>query len=129
MERLSVLTWCFLALSMLACGAGWRISLPNHYQLVYANAYEVAIAGPDNAIVVYPSIVEYAVIGDLVTGRADIPRTFPGQPAPQRRASGYFLLNTATGAISDGLSIPQWHAELRRAGIEDEPDLERPSRS
>jgi hypothetical protein len=114
---------------MLACGGGWRTSLPNHYQLVYANAYEVAIARPESSIVVYPSIVEYAVIGDIVTGRADIPRTFPGQPAPQRRASGYFLLNTATGVVSDGLSMPEWHAELRRAGIEDEPDLERPRRS
>lgn len=122
---------CALALLAIitACGGGWSLPLPHHYELVYANAYEIAIAGPEGAIVIPPHIVEYTTLGDIVTGRAEAPLALEGQlRPPERSAPGYFVLDTASGASMDGLSKGAWLVRLRKLGVGEEPELARPTR-
>jgi hypothetical protein len=116
-----------LVLTALACG-DYSVELPNEYELVRFNAFESGIVMPDGTLVVEPTIDEYAVVGDMVLGHAEIPRSLPNQEAPLRTVSGYFFLDTATGQLRDGLERTAWVSELEGKGITDLPELAAPSR-
>lgn len=125
----SFLVRCFLliAMSWIACSGDYAIELPNGYELVRFNGLETGIVAPGGRLVINPTVREYAVLGDLVVGNADVPERLEGQPAPFRTAAGYFVLNTDSGEIADGLTDEAWRAKLAELGIGDEPKLNRPT--
>lgn len=126
MSGRSTLATLVSAAMMLGCG-GYSIDLPNEYRLIRSSAYRAAIADPQNTIVVHPNVVAYAVIGDVVVGRGEVPEVIEGQPDPHRRGPGYFVIDTSTRAVADDLSSEEWIAELKKHGIERAPDLKTPT--
>lgn len=60
----------------------------------------------DGNFVVYPNIVEHRVRGDLVMGRRILAQDNADGSSPFTTGLGYFVLDTSTGQLSQGLQRP-----------------------
>lgn len=124
----SVVVFPFL---LLLCGCflhpDYSIALPNGYELARIWKGAHTIANERNFLVVGLSIQKYAVVDSVVTGyvsdenMADVPEALRGKV-------GYFVLDTATGNLEDGLSEDKWRETLKSHGIMSPPPLKAPSR-
>lgn len=114
-----------VAFAMTAC-SDWAMRLPGEWVLSRwsAGEYVVFKAGEDGRIEnqVGPTVEGYRVFGKVVTGRVG-PSDFPGEhPTP-----GYFVVDTATHRVWQGLDEAAWRERLRQLGIHRPPGLKRPS--
>ncbi len=109
---------------LLGCG-DYSIRLPGGYSLVRVYAGAVLIHHPEKGIVVNAHIDGYKVHGELVIGHvlsAELP------PEKDYSKPGYFILNTKTHEVKEGLDKQTWLNSLRTIGIASEPRLSKPSR-
>jgi hypothetical protein len=107
-----------------ACG-DYSVHLPGNYLLTRIYAGAVLINHPEKGIVVDANVDGYKVLGDHVVGHvtaADL------SPEKEHSKPGYFLLNTKTHEVKQGLDKKAWLESLQKIGINDEPNLSKPSR-
>ena len=120
--------WLVFALSILisvpACG-DYSVSLPGGYSLVRIYAGAVLISHAEKGVVIEANIDGYKVIGGLVVGHV-IAAELPPEKAFSK--PGYFILNTQTHEIKQGLNKKDWLDSLQSLGIHGEPHLGKPSR-
>jgi hypothetical protein len=90
------------------------IVLPNGYEIVRNKASQPIIVKGGGRQVAGP-VGAYVVVRDVVMGVS--------QATPP---SGYFLLETASGEVSTGLSEEDWKARLEQAGVKQVPTLNPP---
>jgi len=109
----------FLALAFLAVGCQAERDLTGGYRLIYMNGCEVRIASQDGNIDLDGSVNSYAVRAPYVTGYAD---TRCIDADSERKAPGYFLIDTRTHTIRQTMSEEERRSELRKIGW-DHPDL------
>lgn len=109
---------------MQGCG-DYSVRLPGSYVLTRIYAGAVLINHPGKGIVVDANIDGYKVLGDHVVGHVA-----PADLSPEKEHSkpGYFLLNTKTHEVKQGLDKKAWLESLKKIGINDEPNLSKPSR-
>jgi hypothetical protein len=104
----------------------FKIELPNGYILFRANATEIYIIDPNrlvDRIVVEPHIEKYNVIDKVVVGYAVLAK---GE-MKEYSIPGYFILETETGTVTQGLSKDAWVKKLKELGINSEPKLKAPT--
>lgn len=124
---------CAAVFVLTACG-DYRVELPNGYFLVRTSANSILMATTSstgrNIIVIDPHISQYRMLdGDkihLVVGYVK-PANI-GLKYKITSMGGYFVLNTETRDIRQGLSKDEWRAALRLQGVISEPKLKKPSR-
>lgn len=109
-----------------ACG-DYATSLPGHYSLVRVYSGAVLISNPEHVVVINPNVESYKVIDGLVVGYV----TAPEYLSPEEKAvskPGYFVLNTKTREVQQGLNKTMWLDTLRLLDVKSEPLLNKPSR-
>jgi hypothetical protein len=94
-------------------------NLTGGYRQIRMNGCEVRIASQDGNIDLDGSVNSYAVRAPYVTGYAD---TRCIDADSERKAPGYFLIDTRTHTIRQTMSEEEWRSELRKIGW-DHPDL------
>lgn len=95
-----------IATLILVAGCGERDEpLPNGYRFIELSRGNGAITkGSDFAV--YPNIVEYQVRGNLVIGRRILAQDNTDGSTRFTTGLGYFVFDTSTGHLSEGLSRP-----------------------
>ena len=116
-----------LCLLMTSCGDFER-PLPGGYSLVRMNADEIIIVKrvePSGIkIVVGPKIKGYKVSEGVVIGDVVIP---DWSALKSESTPGYFVLDTSTGEVQQGLTRDEWLGILKSKGIQGDIHLARPS--
>ena len=122
--------WLLLAAAGLVLGLVFglwvsrpSIQLPAGYQIFFASSSEVFLEDPQGEIVVGASLAELNSEAGLIVGRNQ-PR--PGDSQTIGNAAGYFVIETATGHITRGLSRDAWIQRLRELGVPGVPLLHPP---
>lgn len=107
-----------------ACG-DYAIQLPGKYQLTRVHGAAVVINHPDRGVIIDANVDGYALMGKLIVGHVSL-----AEHAPERELSrpGYFIVDTSTDHVEQGLDKNSWLNVLRAAGITQEPKLAKPSR-
>lgn len=120
----------FLVLLLAGClGCGeYEVALPNGYELVRLGPNEIVIVLPHIGIIISPTVREYVVLSDVVTGYAEPPPASVAGASEEAVAEGYFVIDTASGEKWVGLERAEWLERLREVGISGEPKLNEPSR-
>lgn len=119
-----VLTMVF---SMTACG-DYKIHLPGGYSLVSVYAGAVLIAGDHvRGVVINSNVDSYKVLNELVVGHVNTPDHLSPEEKDVSKP-GYFILNTKTHEVKEGLDKKAWLDTLRALGVNNEPGLSKPSR-
>ena len=127
MKMSSVLFFFGLCVVIAGCGdGGYDKDLCGGYKLTRCNAYERVICKPDSppdkyAVMINGNIEKFAIRGTYITGFASTNHLvdFP------KATNGYFLLNTTTDKILEGLTDEQWKNELIKIDWLT-PELKRP---
>jgi hypothetical protein len=108
-----------------ACSGDFSVALPGGYELTRVHAGAVVLNHPDKGVVIDANIDGYKIVGDIVAGHVVI-----AERAPDNAYSkpGYFLVNTKTHEVIQGMDKARWLASLRKMGVTEEPQLRKPSR-
>lgn len=104
----------------------YRISLPNSYTLVRVNAAEILISNHKRSLVIYPNIDKYQIYDNYIVGHVSIPDLPPSHTGDSK--PGYFIINTQTHKIYEGLEKQEWVHLLHELNITTSEKLHRPSR-
>jgi hypothetical protein len=120
----SSLAWIPLLLLLFGVGCQFQDdrTLIGDYHLTYMNGCEVRIYRKPalDPQMLDGSIKSYAVRAPYITGYAD---TRCIDADSERKAPGYFLIDTRTHAIRQGMSEQEWRGQLKKMGW-DHPDLD-----
>ena len=93
-----------LMICLLLAGCGERDeALANGYRFVELSRGNGAIV-KGNDFVVYPNVVELQQHGSIVTGRRILAQDNTDMSVPFTEGLGYFVLDTATGRVRQGLA-------------------------
>lgn len=112
-----------LALILMLFGCGeYEWNLCGEYRLVRMNADELRLVGPGNAIRVNGNVETYAVKAPYITGHTGLTDILDAKREPN---IGYFIVNTSTDELVQGLSEDAWRGTLKRIGWEN-PKLIKP---
>jgi hypothetical protein len=98
-----------IAFALVGCG-GWSLDLPNGYEYIGDGGLG-AIANPRQSVVIRPDIAKLAIVGDVVTGWAEVPDRMRHEGF-ERKEPGYFVLDTASGWSVDNLSEQAWRRAI-----------------
>lgn len=119
---------CFLplvvVLVLVGCGGNFRIALPNGYEMMSEYTGQVWILGPDGRDVVAATVDGYAVIDSVVVGHVSLGL---GRSAKNYSKPGYFVLDTKTGQVVQGMDKKEWLARLKDLGVTTAPQLHTPA--
>lgn len=110
---------------LVGCGGNFRISLPNNYEMVSQYTGSVWIFGADGSSVI-PGTVDGYVVGDgFVIGHTSLPRD---QVLAKKYSNpGFFIINTKTDMVVQGLDKKNWIAHLKKLGLPTNPQLYTPA--
>mgnify|MGYP000294716043 CR=1 FL=1 len=110
---------------MFRTGGDYAITLPNNYSLVRVYSGAVLIAHDKDGVVVEANVDGYAIVGSLIVGHSS-----KAEMEPERDLSkpGYFVLDTVSHSVIQGLDKKNWLTQLGGHGILTEPVLIRPER-
>lgn len=104
----------------------YSVQLPSGYSLdrIYSNA-NLITGPPYGDIAIHANVDKYQVIGDLILGHVA-----QAERSPEKELSrpGYFLIDTKTKTLIEGLDEPDWLNHVKKAGIKEKPNLRAPSR-
>lgn len=92
----------------------YRISLPNGFELVRSNPWQHNICKKNGIVVVPHDIAEYAVVGQLVIGKLQIPSDSRFQSGAK---DGYFVLNTNKNTVSFASNESEFRNLLKNNSI------------
>jgi hypothetical protein len=119
----------FFMLSLLlltACNK--RDPLPGGYAIFFGDSEDVGLVlPPKGEILLGPKLTQIGNSGALIFGEVQPPRK-PNRFLTGSRTPGFFILDTKTGAIENGLSREVWLQKLNKAGVQGEPALVHPDR-
>lgn len=122
-----------MVLSMTACG-DYAIRLPGGYSLVrvYAGAFLISFRDHDGRrlwgdVVVNATVDSYKVLNELVVGHVSV-LDYMSPEEKEVSKPGYFILNTKTREVRQGLDKKAWLDSLKAQGVSSEPRLGKPSR-
>ncbi len=76
-------------------------------------------------IIIGPTVDRYQVHEAIITGYVS---PWHGPNAPERPVLGYFVIDTATDRVWQGLDERAWRQRLRELGVTEEPQLKWPTR-
>ena len=109
--------------AMTACVSAppFVVALPNGYYLQRDRNSHVALIKRGGRTVIKGPIAAYAVSGELVAGCVgEWPErsfSYPNEtPFPDSPACRYFILDTPSGHVENGLDPQTWRARLKQAG-------------
>jgi hypothetical protein len=108
----------------ISCG-DYAIQLPRGYSLVRVYSGTLEISRPDRGMVIPATVDRYAVIGSLIIGHTSLARE---EPERDLSKPGYFIIDTQSDGVKQGLDKNSWLESLRLVGIMSEPKLHSPSR-
>ena len=113
-----------MVFSMSACG-DYSVRLPGNYALTRVYAGAVLINHPEKGVVIDANIDGYKVLNDLVVGHVSV-----AEHSPEKELSkpGFFILNTKTHELRQGLDKKAWLDSLKALGTTNDPSLDKPSR-
>jgi hypothetical protein len=97
-----------IAVIAFAVARYYHTALCNGYELVRMNGYEVVVASARNDIVTRGTVTMFDVKSPYVTGYTSSEQ----MAADTDPVGGYFVLDTVSGNISDGLSEYAWRKKL-----------------
>ncbi len=109
----------------------YEIALPHGWKLSQWSAGENVVLKPAPgssriATLVGPTVDRYQVVEHFVLGHVD---ALPDAVHYGFRSSpGYFIVDTATNRVWQGLDELAWRQQLRELGIAEEPQLHWPTR-
>jgi hypothetical protein len=104
-----------LALLMFLASCGeTSTDLGNGYKFIELDAANYVIENKDHAIVVYPNITEYKIVGGYVVGIREKSRSVVEAEHEFTTGFGYFILDMNTGAYVGGLRKDQLDERLVR---------------
>jgi hypothetical protein len=78
-------------------------------------------------VLIGPEVERYSVTGTVITGYVKAQPLRDPQD-PHRPITGYFVVDTASQKVSEGLSEEDWKRHLQELGIRMPPALRRPTR-
>lgn len=119
------LTLTLLPLLLLtACRKG--APLPGGYAIFFAGGDDVGLVRPPKGeILVGPKLVRIGNSGALIFGEV---QAKAARSNAESEIPGFFILDSATGAIERGLSREDWLKKLQKTGLQGEPELVPPER-
>ncbi len=99
------------------------LKLPGGYAIVETQPDERVIThGAD--VVVFGSVDRYAISGDLAVGVVTQPKPPAEEPGYYDDVRvGFFLLDTKTGMLVQGLDEASWNQLLKKLGVRKVPEL------
>ncbi len=115
-----------LGINSFLSGCGdYSVSLPGGYELTRVYAGTVLIHHPEKGVVVDANVDAYDVTDGFVIGHVSIADELPEKEFSK---PGYFILNTKTHELKQGLDREGWVKSLKAVGKTIEPVLKSPSR-
>jgi hypothetical protein len=115
---------------MTGCMQGdFDIALPNGWELSRWSSGEYVVLkttkdSNEVKVRIGPTVARYQVIGHVVTGHV----AASDFPVPDRPVLGYFVVDTKTDRVWQGLDERAWRQRLRELGVTEEPQLKWPTR-
>jgi hypothetical protein len=97
-----------IAVAAFAAARYHHTALCNGYKLLRMNGYEVVVANPKNDIVTRGTVTIFDVKSPYITGYTSSEHMAPDTDP----VDGYFMLDTASGNVSDGLTETAWRQKL-----------------
>ena len=103
-------------------GMDFSVVLPDNYMLAEVSGSTIGIAH-NGAVVIWPDVDGYRLMQFIIVGHTSIAENqlLPSKP-------GYFLIETKSGKVYEGLEKSAWLSILRKRNIVSIPVLHRPSR-
>lgn len=96
--------------------------LPGGFSLIAVYGNQFGLCNSYNEIIVGPPIERYAINGHVIIGYVT-----PGKTSDMFEVtSGYFIVDTSTGKVNQGLSKTKWHLLLHSHNIIDRQVLRNP---
>ncbi len=120
-----------IALLVVACVQGdFSIALPGEWHLSRWSSGEYVVLKTTKGtneieVQVGPTVDRYQVLGQIITGYVS---PWRGPDPLERPVLGYFVIDTPTGRVWQGLDEAAWRQRLRELGITEGPRLQRPTR-
>ena len=98
------------------------VALPNGYYLKRDRDTNIDLVDRNDKEVVRGPIAAYRVSGNVVAGCVgQWPKSsfsYPNEtPFPESAECRYFILDTPTGRLVQGLDLPSWRSHLKEAGV------------
>ena len=128
-----VFVWLVISIMVWGRPSDFERRLPNEYRVFASNTQTIAIVPPPSAfhtsrnvrgVAIGAKVVGVAVIGDHVIGLVE---SSPDSELAHLERPDYFILNTATHELLDGLDESSWHERLTHdLGRDAIPKLRRP---
>lgn len=120
---------CFLplvvVLVLVGCGGNFRIALPNDYEMMSQYTGSVSIYNSNRVGVIPATVDGYVVAGDFVIGHTSL--GWDKIVARKYSKPGYFIVNTETDVVVQGLDKESWLARIKELGITTAPQLYTPA--
>lgn len=109
---------------LISCG-DYSVSLPNGYSLARIYSGAILIHHTSKGVVINANVDRYKVLDEFIVGHVTL-----AELTPERNYSkpGYFIINTKTNEVKEGLDKQVWLETLKKMKIMSEPDLSKPSR-
>ncbi len=102
--------------------------LPGGYAIFSGDSEDVGLVlPPKGEILIGPKLVQIGNSGPFIFGEVNPPRK-PNRILAGSRTPGFFILDSKTGAIENGLSREVWLEKLKNAGVQGEPALVDPGK-
>jgi hypothetical protein len=118
------LLFCIFLGSLFGCG-DYAVSLPGGYSLVRIYGGAILISHSSKGVVINANIDSYKVLDELIVGHVTVAEL---PPEKDYSKPGYFIINTKTHEVGEGLDRMAWLEALRKINIVTEPKLSKPSR-
>jgi hypothetical protein len=99
----------------------YHTNLCNGYRFVRMNGYEVVIANQKNDVLTRGTVAMFAVKSPLVTGYTSSKHMSPDTDP----VDGYFLLDTVSGTVDEGMTERAWRQKLSEL-LWEHPAMRRP---
>ncbi len=119
------------ALLLVGCQQGdFSVALPGGWHLSRWSSGEYVVlrtakSSNEIEVMIGPTVDRYQVFGVVIVGHVG---PWKGVNAPDRPVLGYFVVDTATQRVWEGLDEAAWRQRLRELGITEDPQLHRPTR-
>ena len=98
----------------------YSIDLPKGYSLVRQYSQTVCLCNAEGSVVVQPHVDAYQVLPNVIVGHVQKHKDQYWKSVP-----GYFVVDTTTGKVYQGLSEAAWLKHLRKFGVRSRPVLQR----
>ena len=129
MKTRALVPLILISLLLLLNGCGKSDPLPGGYAIFFADSEDVGLVlPPKGEILVGPKLAKIGSSGTLIFGEVQPPKKPERKFQTGSRTPGFFILDSSTGTVENGLSREDWLKKLQKAGLQGEPELVDPER-